>query len=258
MNLGSYMLLHSGAGGALAAGTGVLKSSSSDLDFGINGYYHFELFGQSLWLTNTHIALIVIVTVITVLAVAANRILRKADPYKRPGAALNVIEYIVELFDGLTRTTMGEKHGGAFSNYIGTLFIFILMSNISGLFGLRAPTADYGITLGLALITFFLIHYNGFKYQKMRHITDLFHPLPLTPINIIGEFATPISMSLRLFGNMLSGTIIMAIIYGLLPKFMLWFWPGALHIYFDLFSGAIQTYVFCLLTMVFISNNFDD
>lgn len=257
MNIGSAMLLPAGAGG-LAAGPEILKSSSSDLDFGINGYYHFELFGQSLWLTNTHISLIIIVLVITVLSLLANRIIKKADPYQKPGAALNVIELIVEFFDNMTRSTMGEKHGGAFSNYIGTLFLFILMSNTAGLFGLRAPTADYGITLGLALITFVLIHYNGFKYQKSRHITDLFHPLPLTPINIIGELATPISMSLRLFGNLLSGTIIMAIIYGLLPKFALWFWPGALHAYFDVFSGAIQTYVFCLLTMVFISNNFDD
>lgn len=258
MNPGSMLLLHSIPGSGLRTGTGILRSSGSDLDFGINGYYRFELFGQTFWLTNTHISIIIIVTVIAILAIVANRIIRKADPYAKPGGALNVIEYIVEAFDGMTKSNMGEKHGGAFSNYIGTLFIFVLMCNISGLFGLRAPTADYGVTLGLALITFVLIHYNGFKYQKSRHITDLFHPLPLTPINIIGEFATPVSMSLRLFGNLLSGTIIMAIIYGLLPKFALWFWPGALHAYFDVFSGAIQTYVFCLLTMVFISNTFDE
>ena len=65
-------------------------------------------------------------------------------------------------------------------------------------------------------------------------------------------------MSLRLFGNILSGTIIMALIYGLLPKFFLLFWPGVLHIYFDLFSGAIQAFVFCMLTMVFIAKNFDE
>ena len=73
------------------------------------------------------------------------------------------------------------------------------------------------------------------------------------PINLISEFAVPISLSLRLFANVLSGTIIMALIYALLAKFA-YFWPGALHAYFDVFSGCIQTYVFCMLTMTYISN----
>ncbi|MCQ2422213.1 MAG: F0F1 ATP synthase subunit A [Lachnospiraceae bacterium] len=230
----------------------------NSLDLGINGYYHFELFGKTFWLTNTHISIIIIVSVITILAILANRVIKKADPAKKPGKAMNVIELVVEAIDSITRSNMGDKHFFGFCNYIGTLMIFLVLSNTVGVFGLRPPTADYGITLGLALITFFLIHINGFRYQKMKHLTELFHPIPLTPINIIGELATPVSMSLRLFGNILSGTIIMALIYGLLPKFMLLFWPGVLHIYFDLFSGAIQAFVFCMLTMVFISKNFDD
>ena len=80
----------------------------------------------------------------------------------------------------------------------------------------------------------------------------------LTPINIIGEIATPLSMSLRLFGNVLSGTVLMGLIYGLIPKVITAFgWPGILHIYFDIFSGAIQAYVFVMLTMVFTSQNFE-
>ena len=70
------------------------------------------------------------------------------------------------------------------------------------------------------------------------------------PINLIGEIALPFSLSLRLFGNVLSGTVIMSLIYTLLAKFA-YGWPGILHIYFDVFSGAIQTYVFCMLTMAF-------
>ena len=68
----------------------------------------------------------------------------------------------------------------------------------------------------------------------------------------------PISLSLRLFGNVLSGTIIMALIYGLLPKFILVAWPAALHAYFDVFAGALQAYVFCVLTMVFTKNAVED
>ena len=230
----------------------------NELDLGINGYARIELFGKTFFLTNTHIAIIIVVAVLTVLAVLANRVIKKADPAKAPGKALNLIELIVEAIDGITKSNMGEKHFRGFCNYIGTLMIFLVFSNTIGIFGLRPPTAGYGITFGLAIITFFLIHINGFRYQKMKHLTDLFHPVALSPINIIGEFATPVSMSLRLFGNILSGTIIMALIYGLLPKALLLFWPGVLHIYFDLFSGAIQAFVFSMLTMVFIAKNFED
>ena len=83
----------------------------------------------------------------------------------------------------------------------------------------------------------------------------------LSPINIIGELATPLSLSLRLFGNVLSGTVMLALIYGLIPKVILYCISpvmAGLHVYFDIFSGAIQTYVFCMLTMTFISQNFDE
>ncbi len=253
------MLLRCGSGQGMAASQ-TLISRSNDIgqEIGINGFAHFELFGQTIWLTSTHVALIIIVMTITIIALLANRAIRKANPYEKPGSFLNIVEMGVEAVDSMTKSNMGEKHGGGFANYIGTLLVFVFISNVSGLFGLRPPTADYGVTLGLALITFFLIHITGFRHQKMQHLTGLFKPLPLAPINIIGELATPISMSLRLFGNVLCGTIIMALIYNLLPQFVLWFWPGALHAYFDLFSGAIQAYVFCMLTMVFISNTFEE
>ncbi len=225
--------------------------------FGVDGFFQYSFFGQKVWLTTTHITLFIVMLALVVFALIANRVIKKADPEKAPGPFLNVIEYMVESIDNLTKTNMGEKHGGQFANYIGTIFCFILLANVAGLFGLRPPTADYGVTFGLALITFVLIHYNGFKYQKMAHITNLFKPILLTPINIIGELATPLSMSLRLFGNVLSGTVMMGLIYGLIGKFAL-IWPAVLHGYFDVFSGAIQTYVFAMLTMVFISNNFEE
>ena len=241
--------------------TGILASSDAGVTFGVDGLLRYELFGQELWITNTHVALLLVVLTLAVFSLAANRAIKKADPNEVPGTFLNIIELLVELVDNLTRNNMGEKHFSKFSNYIGTLFAFLLVANLSGLFGLRPPTADYGVTLGLALITFVLIHYNGFKYEKAGHVTKLFSPVILTPINIIGEIATPMSMSLRLFGNILSGTVMMGLLYGLLPKLLQFFiWPifGGLHVYFDVFSGAIQSYVFCMLTMVFISQCFGE
>ena len=240
---------------------GILAASESKITFGVYGLFKYEVFGQELWITNTHVSLLLVVLTLTIISLFANRAIKKADPNEVPGTFLNIIEYLVELVDGLTRNNMGEKHFSKFSNYIGTLFAFLLVANLSGLFGLRPPTADYGVTLGLALITFVMIHYNGFKYEKAGHVTKLFQPILLTPINIIGEIATPMSMSLRLFGNILSGTVMMGLLYGLLPKLLQFFiWPifGGLHAYFDVFSGAIQSYVFCMLTMVFISQCFGE
>ena len=249
--MGSLSLLHGLAGKSLVM-------LASDVNIGVDGLLKYKLFGQTVWLTTTHVGLIVILLFFTVFAICANRAIKKADPFEKPSGFLNVVELMVEKIDGMVIANMGAKDGMQFANYIGTLFAFILVCNLSGLFGLRPPTADYGCTLSLALITFFLIHITGFRYQGVGHVTGLFKPLLLSPINIIGEIATPISMSLRLFGNVLSGTVLMALIYGLLPKVILWFWPGALHVYFDVFSGCIQTYVFCMLTMVYISNNFNE
>ena len=135
---------------------------------------------------------------------------------------------------------------------------FIFLSNISGLFGLRPPTADFGTTFGLALITFVMIEYAWIKTKGFGIIKDLLDPFPVfLPINIISEFATPVSMSLRLFGNVMSGTVLMGLIYDLLGPYTVAY-PALLHAYFDLFSGCIQAYVFSMLTMVYVNDKIAD
>ena len=228
-----------------------------DVDFGIHNYKAFDFFGHEVYITTTHISMGIVMLILIIFAIAANIAIRRADPNKAPSGFLNVVEFMVQAIDNMAVNGMGATHAGKYANYLGSLFAFVALSNISGLLGLRPPTADYGTTFALAIITFVLIHYAGFKYQKIGHITGLFKPIILSPINIIGEIATPISMSLRLFGNILSGTVMMALIYGLIPKILTIAWPGVLHIYFDIFSGCIQAYVFVMLTMVFVSGNFE-
>ena len=226
----------------------LLAASESEVDLYAHGIFSYELFGQTFWITTTHISVMIVMLVILVFAVAARIKMNHAQEY--PTGFQNVIELIVEMLDNMVKSSMGS-HAKRYRNYIGTIFIFIFISNISGLFGLRPPTADYGVTLPLGVISFCIIQYNNIKYNKFGAFTDLFKPLPfLFPINLIGEIAVPFSLSLRLFGNVLSGTVMMALIYALLSKIAI-AWPGILHIYFDLFSGAIQTYVFCMLTMAF-------
>lgn len=233
-------------------GQGIMLSAETEMDFMIKGIFKYNFFGHEVWITTTHVCLLIVLLVLIGFAILANRAIVKGTQV--PGGFQNVVELIVEKLDGMIDNTMG-KNGVKFRNYIGTIFIFILFSNIAGIFGLRSPTADYGVTLPMALITFTLIHFNKFKHQKVSGvIKGLCDPWPIwMPINIIGDLAVPISLSLRLFANVLSGTIIMSLVYGLLNWFAL-IWPAALHVYFDLFSGAIQTYVFCMLSMTYISD----
>ncbi len=233
-------------------GQGILLSAGADVDFMIHGVFSYELFGQTVWITTTHVCLLIVVLLLMGFSCVAGRVIKRAKDV--PGTFQNIVELIVEMLQNMVGSTMG-KSAGKFVNYIGTIFIFILICNISGLFGLRPPTADYGVTLPLGVMTFCIIHFNKFKHQKVSGVLKgLCDPWPIwAPINIIGDVAVPISLSLRLFANVLSGTVMMALVYGLLSKIAI-AWPGVLHVYFDLFSGAIQTYVFCMLTMTYVSD----
>lgn len=238
-------------------GYGILPmflAADKEVDFSIHHLIPYQFMGQTVYITSSHISMLILIVCIMIFALIARKKIMKAQEI--PTGLQNVVEFAVETLQGFVDSSMG-KHGGKYVNYVGTLFLFVLLSNISGLFGLRPPTADYGTTLCLALITFVMIQYNNIKCNKFGAITSLFDPWFLSPINIIGEFATPVSMSLRLFGNVMAGTVMMALYYGLLPVIATIGIPAALHVYFDLFSGAIQAYVFCMLTMVFVTQKIE-
>ena len=214
---------------------GILLNGSADIDFMIHGVFPYQFFGQTVWITTTHICLLIVFLLILAFAIAANRAMKHASEV--PGFFQNIVELVVEKLDGMVKMVMG-KNAAKFANYIGTIFIFILISNFSGLLGLRPPTADYGVTLPLGLATFTLIHYNKLKHKKLKGaLAELCDPWPIW----------------ALFANVLSGGVMMALVYGLLRVIAIG-WPAVLHVYFDLFSGAIQTYVFCMLTMTYLSD----
>jgi len=235
---------------------GILLTGESKVDIMVHGLFSYSFFGHEVWITTTQVSILIVMIILIGFSIAAGQAIKKGAEV--PGTFQNVVELIVEKLDGMVANTMG-KNAQKYRNYIGTIFIFILFSNISGLLGLRPPTADYGVTFPLGVTTFCLIRYNQFRYNKPKEIwRDMCSPLPpwlpiWFPINLISELAVPISLSLRLFANVLSGTIMMALVYGLL-KWVAIAWPAALHVYFDLFSGAIQTYVFCMLTMTYVSS----
>ena len=230
----------------------ILLSATNSLSFMIKGIYKYNLFGHEVWITTTTISLMVVVIAILIFVVFARRALMKADD--NIGAFQNFLEYIYELLENMAGSILGSN-SYRFINYIGTIFIFILVSNLSGLLGLRNPTGDYAVTFLLGMVTFFIVHYQGFKNRRLRHIKVLFEPTPLlAPLNIIGELANPLSISLRLFANVLSGVIMMGLWYSMMPLWAKIGIPAFLHVYTDVFSGCIQTYVFCMLTMVYIDD----
>lgn len=233
----------------------MLLAADTEVDFSIHHLWEYQFMGQTVYITTSHVCCFIIMITLMIFALVARSKFKRAQEI--PTGFQNAIELVVETLQGFVHSSMGE-HDRKYVNYIGTLFLFVLFSNISGLFGLRPPTADFGTTFSLALITFVMIQYNNFKCNKFGAITGLFQPIWfLFPINLIGEIATPVSMSLRLFGNVMAGTVMMALYYGLLPILAKIGIPAALHVYFDLFSGAIQAYVFSMLTMVFVTQKIE-
>jgi F-type H+-transporting ATPase subunit a len=179
---------------------------------------------------------------------------------KVPKGMQLVGEMIVQAIDNLTENTMGKKNMG-FAPYMLSLFMYLGVANLTGLVALRSPTADLAMTLALALLTFFMTQFFAIKSKGIGgFLKGFIEPIPLLlPINIIGELANPISLSFRLFGNLLGGTIIMTLIYSGLSNLMFFAVgiPILAHLYFDIFSGLLQSFIFVMLSMVFISMAMD-
>lgn len=218
----------------------------------------FNLFNREIVIPESIVNVYIVVIALIIFALIVNRKLKKVDPNKPPSGLQNVMEILVEAVENLVKQTMGEKQFW-FSPYIFTLMAFLLVSNLSGLLGFTPPTSNYSVTLTLALVTFTLTQFFGIKNNGIgRYLKGFTEPMVfLTPLNIIGEIANPISLSFRLFGNILSGVIIMSLVYNALGLIAPLITP-VLHAYFDVFSGLLQTFIFSMLTMIFIGGNFDN
>jgi len=222
------------------------------MDFGIRTFATFELFGLSVRITETIVGTWIIMAVLIIGAIIVRWRFFK-DPKDVPETGLqNVVELAVESMERFATGPLGQKYVWL-DNWFFMLILFLLFANISGLFGMRAPTADVATTLAMSTSTFLLVQVMAFKYAPRSHIRGLFEPFPIFfPINLIGELAIIISLSFRMFGNILAGTIILGLVYSLIPWWGTMVLSPVLHLYFDLFAGAIQAFIFCLLSMSFI------
>ena len=211
----------------------------------------WDILGTQVWITQTIFNTWIIMTALTLFAIVVRIMLQKWEQV--PKGFQNVIEMAVEAFDNMVKNSAGEKLS-VLGNWFFTVFAFILVSSLSSVLGLRSPSADWATTFAFALATFILIQIMGIKHRKGKYLKSFIEPnVIFLPLNIIGELARPISLSFRLFGNELAGLIIMSLVYSL-PIYLRFVIPAALHAYFDIFSGALQTYIFCILSLTFIGN----
>ena len=210
----------------------------------------FEIGEDTIYLTQTHISTWVVMGALIVTAI----IIRLMLPHfvDIPGAFQNAVEAVVELLSNFTKSNL-EEHDDDYGNIFFGVFLFVLVSNISGLFGLRPPTADLATTSALAFITFILMHASGIINLRSGYLKSYIKPNPIfLPINLIGEISKPLSLAFRLFGNMLGGFIIIGLVYNMLPFLLRFIFPDVLHAFFDVFTGALQAFIFTMLSMVFI------
>ena len=202
---------------------------------------------------------LIIMTILSIFFVLVGRKVKVADPTKRPKGVVLVCETGVKMIQDYMETLMPSKFSKNYYPYFAMMFIYIFISNISGLFGFEAPTSNYSITLAITIITFTLIQYNALKTKGVfTYIKDIIWP----PTNILGTLAPLISLSMRLFGNIVAGSILLSLIYsftGYLSQYVINFnFLGPViapifHAYFDVFAGFIQTLVFVTLSSILIS-----
>ncbi len=195
--------------------------------------------------------------------VAGNKI-KKADPTKPPKGFVLVCEYLVNLSTGIVSGNL-KSRTRLYLPFFGTLIFLMAPSNLLGLIGLQPPTSNLSVNVTLALMMFLLIQFVGLKEKgaigRWKELTDPF--ILFLPMNLLGDLALPVSLSLRLFGNLLAGTIITTLVYTLMklvmPLGVLGFsFTPFLHAYFDIFSGLIQTYIFFTLASFFLSESYAD
>ncbi len=239
------------------------------MDINVSGpkiYFSIELPFMTIDITESALSLLVVTLGLIIAAFVLTR-----NITKRPSRSQVVVEKLVDMLYNVVSDTMG-KHNLKFAPYIGTLFLMLLFGTLIGTTQLfRSTTADLSVTVALAIVTTGMVWYNNIKnFGFKAWLKGFTEPIVvMTPMNIVSEIATPVSLAFRQFGNVAGGSVLTALIYGALASLssLLFGWlpgfigeipfmqvgiPAFLSIYFDLFSGFVQAFVFILLTMVYV------
>jgi F-type H+-transporting ATPase subunit a len=208
--------------------------------------------------------------VMAFLMIASLVLTRRLKPI--PGKGQNAAEAVVEMIYGICKDTIG-RHWKPYAPYLGTLLLFLICCNIIAVFNIlpsgafwgkylhiealknveldmTPPTKNFNVTSCLALMTMVIVVFSEFYYKGVKGwLRTFYRPMPINGfVKILDYIARPVSLCLRLFGNMLGGLIVMSLLYYAFPLVA----PAFIGVYFDLFDGALQAYVFVFLTMIFL------
>lgn len=238
---------------------------------GANVYFTIKMPIQDLPISEAQVnSVIVVLSVFFLCLFLTHGIKERPDSIRQ-----HIAEYIVEQISSLVSGNMGERFS-MFAPFVAAIMGISVFSSLLTLVGLFPPTSDINITAGWAILVFILITHYKLKCGPIYYLKGFAEPIPLfAPLNVIGEIATPVSMAFRHYGNVLSGSVISVLVaaalQGLSAKLLSWL-PGALagfplfqiglpavlSIYFDVFSGCLQAFIFAMLTMLYISNGFPE
>jgi len=177
---------------------------------------------------------------------------------EKPTRTQALLEAILDFIHGqLTANFSSEQLARRLFPFVGTLFLFVLVSNwLAVIPYLQSPTKDLNVTFSFALLVLFMSQFYALRRKGVKgYIAGFFKPYPfLLPLNVIGELAKPLSHSFRLFGNMFGGAAMLSILYTwVFAKFTAWGVPLAINGFYGLFEGAIQAFVFAILAVAYIN-----
>lgn len=228
----------------------------------------FTVGGTEIAISETLVTGWIVMILLTIIILILTHDMKVVPETKRQVAA----EWMVNFFENTVKDTMGPKMI-KFAPYVATIFCFALLGALISMFGLRSMTVDINCTGTWAMMTLILITYWKLRNNGLGgYLKSFTEPVfIITPINILSEVATPVAMAIRMFGNMASGMILSALVYaaltllsqlvyGIIGLSLTYFnifqigIPAVLSIYFDLFSGTIQSYVFIMLTMAYVGD----
>lgn len=203
----------------------------------------------------TVVATWVVMVIAFIIGVLATRNISVDRPSKLQVAYETMHDFLKSL---LFDTIENEKRAKSLITFILTLFTFILFCNVLGLFpGMKTPTADLSTTVGLALMVSVVTYVLAFKDRGLKYLKHFVSPNPLfLPIAIIEEISKPVTLSMRLFGNMYSGGLMIAVLFALMPpvvNLLGGFIPHVIWLGFKIFVGFLQAFIFTVLTIVYIS-----
>lgn len=192
---------------------------------------------------------VVVTWIIMAVVVLISILLTRNLKVENPGRGQIMLEYAVTWLQGIGNGIVGEE-GKQYASYLTSVLIYLGIANLIGILGFKPPTKDLNVTAALAIMSIILIEAAGIRKKGMkRWLKGFTEPVALvTPINILEIFIKPLSLCMRLFGNVLGAFVIMKLIESILPVGL----PVLFSMYFDLFDGLIQAYVFVFLTGLFI------